>query len=117
MPALRTTSRRSARGARALSGLLAAPLWAPPHLNGKGNMPDDFQELRRRVRGEVRHVTADIREVRDAGGRAIEGYAAVFNSESEDLGFIETLAPGCFARSLADPKSDAWLLYAHGSAD
>lgn len=30
----------------------------------------------------------------------IEGYAAVFNSDSRDMGFIERIAPGAFKRSI-----------------
>lgn len=40
-------------------------------------------------------------QVRSAGGNRIEGYSAVFNSLSEDLGgFHEILKPGCFARAI-----------------
>ena len=43
-----------------------------------------------------------IHEVRvDQDARSIEGYAAVFNSESVDLGgFIERINPGAFKRSI-----------------
>lgn len=33
-------------------------------------------------------------EKRDAESRSVSGYASVFNSESRDLGFYETIAPG-----------------------
>lgn len=40
-------------------------------------------------------------ELRAVAGSRIEGYAAIFNSPSEDLGgFIETIRPGAFASSL-----------------
>lgn len=40
-------------------------------------------------------------ELRAVAGSRIEGYAAIFNSPSEDLGgFIETIRPGAFAASL-----------------
>ncbi|SIS87728.1 HK97 family phage prohead protease [Phaeovulum vinaykumarii] len=40
-------------------------------------------------------------ELRAVEGGRIEGYAAVFNSPSHDLGgFVETIAPGAFAASL-----------------
>lgn len=41
-------------------------------------------------------------ELRSLGRNRIGGYAAVFDSESEDLGgFIEVVKPGAFSRSLA----------------
>jgi uncharacterized protein len=40
-------------------------------------------------------------EFRAAAGNRLEGYAAVFNSPSQDLGgFIEVIRPGAFARAL-----------------
>ncbi len=44
-------------------------------------------------------------------GKTVEGYAAVFNSDSQPIGttgFIEQLAPGCFGRCLAQ-KPDVIL--------
>lgn len=43
-------------------------------------------------------VTSELRFEQDG---TLTGYIARFNSPSKDLGFIETLAPGCFQRSLA----------------
>ena len=45
--------------------------------------------------------------------RRLKGYAAVFNSDSEDMGFIETLAPGCFTEALR--TSDCRALLNHDS--
>jgi len=42
-------------------------------------------------------VTSELRFEQDG---TLTGYIARFNSPSKDLGFIETLAPGCFYRSL-----------------
>jgi len=54
---------------------------------------------------ERRVVSAEFRVVREADKPAqIEGYAAVFDSDSVDMGFIERLAPGCFKDALeAEP--------------
>jgi HK97 family phage prohead protease len=52
---------------------------------------------------ETRRVTVNEFEVREgeAGtGMNFRGYAAVFNSPSQPLPFIETIAPGAFSRSL-----------------
>lgn len=43
-------------------------------------------------------------EFRTDGGLSFEGYAAVWNSPSQPLPFIETIAPGAFSRSLANTK-------------
>lgn len=46
--------------------------------------------------------------------RSVEGYAAVFNSDSEDLGgFIERLAPTAFNRSLGDADQNIYMLWGH----
>lgn len=55
-------------------------------------------------------------EVRAAGedSRGIEGYTAVFESDSQDLGgFIERIEPGAFAESLE--RSDPVALFNHNS--
>ena len=51
-------------------------------------------------------------ELRAVGTR-LEGYAAVFNSPSKDLGgFFEIVKPGAFTRTLAD-NDDVTALYDH----
>jgi HK97 family phage prohead protease len=53
---------------------------------------------------ETRRITVNEFELRDLGegdGMAFTGYAAVFNSDSEPLPFIERIAPGAFANSLS----------------
>jgi len=62
----------------------------------------------RKVNGrdvEFRSVTVGPLEVRAAGdGMQFSGYAAVFNSDSEPLPFIEQIAPGAFKRSLSSGR-------------
>ena len=50
-------------------------------------------------------------EKRDDGIGAITGYAAVFNKDSEDMGFIERIAPGAFKKAIKN--SDVRALKNH----
>jgi len=50
-------------------------------------------------------------EQREGGLNRISGYAAVFNLDSEDLGFRETIKPGAFKKALK--KSDVRALKNH----
>jgi uncharacterized protein len=63
---------------------------------------------------ETRIVEVDEFEVReDADGMRLEGYAALFNSRSENLGgFTETIRPGAFRASLK-ARNDIKLLWNH----
>lgn len=58
--------------------------------------------------------TVDVAfEVRESGdGMSFEGYAAMFNSDSTPLPFIERIAPGAFKRSL-QARNDIKLLWNH----
>jgi len=66
---------------------------------------------------ETRTYDANIEVRMDGDKNTVRGYAAVFNSESNDLGgFIETIAPGAFSsvlqddvRALIDHKSELIL--------
>ncbi len=62
---------------------------------------------------ETRNVDADF-EIREKGdGMTFVGYAAKFNSRSENLGgFVETIMPGAFKRSLRS-RNDVKLLVNH----
>lgn len=63
-----------------------------------------------KVKVEVRAAKADD------GSKAIEGYAAVFNSLSDDLGgFKEQIAPGAFTKALAG-SPDVLCLVDHDSS-
>lgn len=55
----------------------------------------------------------EVRETSD--GMTLTGYAARFNENSEDMGFIERIAPGAFKRSLR-ARSDIKLLWNHDSS-
>jgi uncharacterized protein len=62
---------------------------------------------------ERRYVDAELRAADDGGRRRLSGYAAVFNSQSEDLGgFREVIKPGAFKRALAT-KPDVKALFNH----
>lgn len=51
---------------------------------------------------ETRAFEVELLEVRAAGdGMTFSGYAAVFNSPSEPLPFVETISPGAFTRTLS----------------
>jgi len=70
-------------------------------------MPKDKKELRILK-------TAELRVKRNGDELPkIEGYAAVFNKNSEDMGFIERIAPGAFKNALK--TSDVRALFNHDS--
>lgn len=64
---------------------------------------------------EKRVFTIEMRAAADgeAGDakRTVTGYAAVFNSPSEDMGFIEYIEPGAFREAIT--KSDVRALFNH----
>lgn len=62
---------------------------------------------------EKRFFEVRTKETED-GKRTLTGYAAVFNSPSEDLGgFVEYIRQGAFGAAI--PKSDVRALYNHNS--
>jgi uncharacterized protein len=61
---------------------------------------------------EVRNYGVELRA--EGEGNTIRGYAAVFNSKSEDLGFREIIMPGAFDRALAETH-DVRALWNHNS--
>jgi HK97 family phage prohead protease len=76
------------------------------------------EENQGRARGEalskIETRTTPIQfEVREGkNGMTFEGYAAVFNSPSEPLPFIERIAPGAFKRSI-EARNDIKMLWNH----
>jgi uncharacterized protein len=66
---------------------------------------------------EIRELAADLTELRSADesdGMTLHGYAARFNSRSEDLGFREYIEPGAFSKSLRS-RNDVKALLNHNS--
>jgi HK97 family phage prohead protease len=63
---------------------------------------------------EFRSFTGELRQEGD--GNTFVGYAAVFNSPSEPLPFIERIAPGAFSKSLRNRKRDIRLFVNHDSS-
>jgi HK97 family phage prohead protease len=76
----------------------------------------------RRVETRAAQGTVEIRAASN-GGPVISGYAAVFNSpSSEDLGFVETVDPGAFDKTLSEADvrglgnhDPSWLLGRSGN--
>lgn len=78
----------------------------------------DAEEERKKTmtNRETRDFEANF-EIRDDGsGMTFSGYAAKFNSASEDLGgFVEYIQPGAFARSLKS-RNDVKMLWNHDAS-
>ncbi len=74
------------------------------------------EEARSLGKTEVRteHTTLELRETGD--GMTFEGYAAVFNSPSQPLPFVETIKPGAFKRSLQG-RHRMMLLWNHNASE
>jgi HK97 family phage prohead protease len=64
---------------------------------------------------EFRQVDGEIRAL-DGDGNRFVGYAAVFNSDSENLGgFVERIRPGAFAKTLRNKRRDVRAYVNHDS--
>jgi HK97 family phage prohead protease len=62
---------------------------------------------------EFRFVNAELRTERSGDKRKLTGYAAKYNTKSEDLGgFRETIKPGAFTRAISE-KQDVRFLINH----
>ncbi|HEY7824758.1 MAG TPA: HK97 family phage prohead protease [Acidimicrobiia bacterium] len=62
---------------------------------------------------EFRSLEGEIRAEGD--GNTFVGYAAVFNSDSEPLPFVERILPGAFAKTLRNRRRDVRLYVNHNS--
>lgn len=60
---------------------------------------------------EIRSIGSPLKRNAD-NSRHVEGYAVVFNSRSEDLGFYETIEPSAITQELID-NSDIFALLNH----
>ena len=60
----------------------------------------NIENARLASRPELRRMPVEFRVSPD--GKTLSGMAALYNEDSEDMGYIESLAPGVFDRSLAD---------------
>lgn len=65
---------------------------------------------------EVRTLPSEFEIREETDGMTISGYAAVFNSDSEPLPFIERIAPGAFQRSLKS-RNEIKLLWNHDASE
>lgn len=65
-----------------------------------------------KIEKRTNEVKFELRAVENGDGMTFTGYAAVFNSPSEPLPFIERIAPGAFKRSLR-ARNDIKLLWNH----
>jgi uncharacterized protein len=65
-----------------------------------------------KIEKRTNEVKFELRAVEGGDGMTFTGYAAVFNSPSEPLPFIERIAPGAFKRSLK-ARNDIKLLWNH----
>jgi HK97 family phage prohead protease len=93
------TTKRSAQRAQAYAEGVVARLEA--------------EEERGKMKQETRNFDAQFELREDGDGMTFIGYAAKFNSPSEDLGgFVETIEPGAFRRSLRS-RNDVKLLVNH----
>jgi HK97 family phage prohead protease len=82
----------------------------------KAQLENLSEEARSLGKTEIRTEHADL-EIRETGdGMTFEGYAAVFNSPSQPLPFIETIKPGAFKRSLQG-RHRMMLLWNHNASE
>lgn len=90
--------------------------WVDVALRIKSQLEGGDSEGRSTGKQEQR-IHATNFEIRETGdGMSFTGYAAVFNSDSEPLPFIERIAPGAFKRSLQS-RNEVKLLWNHDAGE
>lgn len=82
----------------------------------KNRIEGTTTEGRSASKTEHRVNTSEFEIRESADGMTFEGYAAVFNSDSQPLPFIERIAPGAFKRSLQS-RNEVKLLWNHDSGE
>jgi HK97 family phage prohead protease len=82
----------------------------------KGQLEGGESEGRSTSKHEQRIHATDFEIRETADGMSFTGYAAVFNSDSEPLPFIERIAPGAFKRSLQS-RNEVKLLWNHDAGE
>jgi HK97 family phage prohead protease len=90
--------------------------WADVAYRIKARLEGGTVEGRSTTQQEKRINLADFEVRETADGMTFEGYAAVFNSDSQPLPFIERIAPGAFKRSLQS-RNEVKLLWNHDSGE
>jgi HK97 family phage prohead protease len=90
--------------------------WVDVAYRIKARLEGETVEGRSATKQEKRVSLADFEVRETADGMAFEGYAAVFNSDSQPLPFIERIAPGAFKRSLQS-RNEVKLLWNHDSGE
>lgn len=111
------------------AGVVAMLLWGAP-ANRRGaertkayadgvvaRLEAEEERIKQMSNRETRDFHADF-EIREAGdGMTFVGYAAKFNSRSENLGgFTEVIEPGAFSRSLKS-RNDIKMLWNHDAGE
>jgi HK97 family phage prohead protease len=77
----------------------------------RGSISQESEQMAK-IEKRTNEVQFELRAVEGGDGMTFTGYAAVFNSPSEPLPFIERIAPGAFKRSLK-ARNDIKLLFNH----
>jgi hypothetical protein len=101
-------SKRSAQRALAYAEGVVSRIEAENEGRAKG-------EALSKIETRVNNTTFEVRE--ESEGMRFSGYAAVFNSPSEPLPFIEQIAPGAFNHSLKRARNDIKFLWNHDTGE